>query len=229
MTESADVMSSKSTEAEVPATAFAPDVPHVAGFLGSPGRVMRRVLLNGFRPMGLIVIACLSLTVGTATASAQGAPLPNCGHYANYTGSGIPVGSGIPPWGFHASQSFPGGGSAFAWGWGDVNLATSSISGRICEDIHGPKSTVTLKVGPRISYQSHYAVKWGYPGNLVKTSLKVTASTDPACAVGTLGHITMYASYNGVRTDSMRLSFAAGCGDQDHLYHGHVVAQVPPL
>jgi len=89
---------------------------------------------------------------------------------------------------------------------------------------------IAMKVGPHISYQSHYAVMWGYPGNLIKTSLTVTASTDPACTVGTNGHITMYASYNGVRSDSMQFFFDAGCSDQDHLYHGHqVVAQVPPL
>ena len=40
----------------------------------------------------------------------------------------------------------------------------------------------------------------------------------------------MYASYNGVRSDSMQFFFDAGCSDQDHLYHGaQVVAQVPPL
>ena len=71
---------------------------------------------------------------------------------------------------------------------------------------------------------------WGYPGNLIKTSLTVTASTDPRCAVGTRGRMTMYASYNGVRSDSMQFFFDAGCSDQDHLYHGpQVVAQVPPL
>jgi hypothetical protein len=179
----------------------------------------------------LIVFACLTLTVGLATtaASAQGAPLPHCAHYTNYTGSGIPAGSGIPPWGFHATQSFPGEGSVFAWGWGDINLNSNWISGRICEVGHAPASLIAIKVGPHISYHSHEAMKWGYPGNLIKTSLTVTASTDPACTVGTRGHITMYASYNGVRSDSMQLSFDAGCSDQDHLYHGQVDAQVPPL
>jgi hypothetical protein len=187
--------------------------------------------LRTLQTLGLIAIACLTVTVGLAARvdSAQAAPLPDCGHYMNYTGSGIPAGSGIPPWGFHASQSFPGGGSGFAWGWGDVNLSASAISGRICQEAHGPASVISIKVGPHISYQSHDAVMWGYPGNLIKTSLTVTASTDPACAVGTTGHITMYASYNGVRTDSMEFFFGAGCSDQNHLYHGEVVAQVPPL
>jgi len=176
-------------------------------------------------------IVCLAVIVGspTATASAAGAPLPNCAHYKNYTGSGIPAGSGIPPWGFHASQSFPSGGSGFAWGWGDVNLGTSWISGKICQLAQHPASIIGIRVGPHISHQSHYAMMWGYEGSLVKTSLTVISSTDPNCAVGTKGHITMYASYNGVRTDSMQFFFDAGCSDQNHLYHGEVVAQVPPL
>jgi hypothetical protein len=202
--------------------------------LGSTGSLRRAsaARVRAFRLMGLIAITGLALTAGSVAmpASAGAAPLPNCSHYKNYTGSGIPAGSGIPPWGFHASQSFPTGGSGFAWGWGNVNLAASQISGRICEQLHGPSSVISIKVGPSINYQSHYAVMWGYEGNAIKTSLMITASTDPACAVGTVGHITMYASYNGVRSDSMQFFFGPGCADQDHLYHGpQVVAQVPPL
>ena len=200
------------------------------------GTAARVASIRTRRPIIAIAIACLSLGGGLATtvASANAAPLPNCAHYGNYTGSGIPAGSGIPPWGFHASQSFAGGGHGFTWGWGDVNLSTSWISGRICQHLYGfagqPASTIAIAVGPKITSQSHYAMKWGYEGNLVKTSLTVTSSTDPACPVGTVGHITMYASYNGVRSDSMQFFLGAGCSHQDHLYHGpQVVAQVPPL
>ena len=182
--------------------------------------------------MGLLVIACLALTVGSTStvASATGRSVPHCSWYS---GSGIPAGSGIPPWGFHASQSFPGGGSGFSYGWGDVNLDTNWISGKICQDVHGggqPARAIAVRVGPQIVYHSHVATMWGYPGNLIKTSLSVIASTDPRCAVGTSGHVIMYASYNGVRSDSMQFVFDAGCADQDHLYHGpQVAAQVPPL
>ena len=181
--------------------------------------------------MGLLVIACLALTVGStsAAAAAHASSASDCW----YKGSGIPAGSGIPPWGFHASQSFPAGGSGFAYGWGDVNLNTNWISGKICEDVHGgdrPSNTIEVSVGPQIGYHSHIAMMWGYPGNLIKTSLSVIASTDPRCTVGTSGHVIMYASYNGVRSDSMQFFFDAGCLDQDHLYHGpQVDAQVPPL
>jgi hypothetical protein len=89
---------------------------------------------------------------------------------------------------------------------------------------------ISVSIGPQIAYHSHVAMMWGYPGNLVKTSLTVIASADPRCKVGTSGHVVMYASYNGVRSDSMQFSFDAGCRDQNHVYHGpQVDAQVPPL
>jgi hypothetical protein len=89
---------------------------------------------------------------------------------------------------------------------------------------------IAVSIGPQITYHSHIAMMWGYPGNLIKTSLRVTASTDPRCTVGTSGRVIMYASYNGVRSDSMQFLFDSGCRSQDHLYHGpQVDAQVPPL
>jgi hypothetical protein len=182
--------------------------------------------------MGLLVIACLAVALGSTStvASANAGSVPHCSWYK---GSGIPAGSGIPPWGFHATQPFAGGKSGFAYGWGDVNLDTNWISGKICQSVSGgggPVRMIAVSVGPQIAYHSHVAMMWGYPGNLVKTSLTVVASTDPQCKVGTSGRAVMYASYNGVRSDSMQFSFAAGCLDQDRLYHGPAVAaQVPPL
>ena len=58
----------------------------------------------------------------------------------------------------------------------------------------------------------------------------VVASTDPKCPVGTDGHVTMYGSYNGVRSDSIQFFFDSGCWYQSNLYKGpQVDAQVPPL
>jgi hypothetical protein len=67
------------------------------------------------------------------------------------------------------------------------------------------------------------------PGNLIKFNVKVTSSTDPRCKVGTVGHVTMFGSYNGVRSDSVQFIFPRACRDHDHLYHGpQVNNQVPP-
>lgn len=89
---------------------------------------------------------------------------------------------------------------------------------------------VIMRVERHLVYHSHYATMWGYPGNIIKIKVRVTSSSDPRCTVGTVGRATLYASYNGVRSDSVRFSFPAACSDQDHLYHGaQVDNQVPPL
>jgi len=42
--------------------------------------------------------------------------------------------------------------------------------------------------------------------------------------------VTLFASYNGVRSDSVQFTFPAACKDHDHLYHSpQVNNQVPPL
>ena len=71
---------------------------------------------------------------------------------------------------------------------------------------------------------------WGYLGNVMKIVVRVRASSDPRCEVGTVGHATLFASYNGVRSDSVQSFFPAACSDQDRLYRGtQVNNQVPPL
>jgi len=90
--------------------------------------------------------------------------------------------------------------------------------------------TIIMSVQHHLSYHSHVAVMWGYPGNIIKIKFRVTNSTDTNCPVGTEGRATLFGSYNGVRSDSVQFFFPAACKDQDHLYHGtQVNNQVPPL
>jgi len=71
---------------------------------------------------------------------------------------------------------------------------------------------------------------WGFPGNIMEIRIRVARSTDPRCAVGTVGRATLYASYNGVRSDSVQFFFPRACRRQDRLYHGRQVDnQVPTL
>jgi hypothetical protein len=87
-----------------------------------------------------------------------------------------------------------------------------------------------MTVEDHLVYHSHYAVMWGLPGNIMKIVLRVRASSDRKCKVGTVGRATLFASYNGVRSDSVQFFFPTACRDDDHLYHGpQVNNQVPPL
>jgi len=165
--------------------------------------------------LALAALTLLLATLGT-TGSASGAT--SC--------SQVPTVYGIPPWGFHTGPYT--GQRSFAKGHGNINLAANTVSGVICQQDRA--GVLVLSVEHHLVYHSHYAMMWGYPRNIIKIKVRVKSSTDPNCAVGTVGRATLYASYNGVRSDSVQFFFPAACRDQDHLYHGSQVNnQVPPL
>jgi hypothetical protein len=175
---------------------------------------MRRSQTRG-GVLALIALA-LILAIGAMAAQASGYTA-GCGQ--------IPIVPGIPPWGFHTGSPSD---SSFARGHGDIDLDANTVSGIICQE--RPSGSITMTVAHHLVYHSHYATMWGYPGNVMKIVVRVRASDDPKCEVGTAGRATLFASYNGVRSDSVQFFFPASCKDQDHLYHGtQVNNQVPPL
>jgi hypothetical protein len=172
-------------------------------------------------------LALLAVTTMLALGGLTGeavAYTPGCGQ--------IPIVYGIPPWGFHTGPPIGSAGS-FARGHGEINLEAGTVSGVICQEqrfLGQPTRAITMTVEHHLVYHSHYATLWGYPGNIMKIIVRVRASNDPRCEVGTVGRATLFASYNGVRSDSVQFFFPAACKDQDHLYHGtQVNNQVPPL
>jgi hypothetical protein len=176
--------------------------------------------LGGTRTTARIGFALAVLTPLLATSGMTGSAS------ADTSCSEIPTVYGIPPWGFHTGPYT--GASSFAKGHGNINLEAGTVSGVICQQ--DQDGVIIMSVEHHLSYHSHYAMMWGYPGNIMKIKIRVTSSTDENCAVGTVGRATLYASYNGVRSDSVQFFFPAACKDQDHLYHGtQVNNQVPPL
>jgi hypothetical protein len=174
---------------------------------------MRTIALSG--GFWFSVLALL-LTLGGMAGSASAAT--SC--------SEIPTVYGIPPWGFHTGPYT--GASSFAKGHGNIDLQAGTVSGVICQQDRA--GTIIMSVQRRLVYHSHYATMWGYPGNIMKIRVRVRASDDPECEVGAVGRATLFASYNGVRSDSVQFFFPAACRDQDRLYHGTLVDnQVPPL
>jgi hypothetical protein len=176
-----------------------------------------------------VVLAVLGLTgpallVGLA-GSAVGSQVQYCAQ--------IPIVGGIPPWGFHTGAPITGASGSYARGHGEINLATNTVSGILCQVDrfrHQPDRLIIMTVEHRLVDHSHHAVLWGFPGNIMKIIVRVTSSTDPQCAVGTRGRVTLFASYNGVRSDSVQFRFPGACKAHDHLYHGtEVDNQVPPL
>ena len=167
----------------------------------------------------LAVLALTALLALCGMAGQAAGYSPGCGQ--------IPIVYGIPPWGFHTGSPSGEGGS-YARGHGQINLEANTVSGILCQEDRA--GAITMTVAHHLVYHSHYAVMWGYPGNIMKIVIRVVASNDPKCEVGTVGRATLFASYNGVRSDSVQFFFPAACRDQDHLYHGtQVNNQVPPL
>ena len=186
------------------------------GYTGYDRRRMRatHIIARRIGPAGLVLAALLVPAGMAGSASAD----TSC--------SQIPTVYGIPPWGFHTGSYT--GGSSFAKGHGEINLEANTVSGVICQQDRA--GTIIMSVEHHLVYHSHYATMWGYPGNIMKIRVRVQESSDPKCEVGTAGRATLYASYNGVRSDSVQFFFPAACRDQDHLYHGtQVNNQVPPL
>lgn len=146
--------------------------------------------------------------------------------------SQIPIVYGIPEWGFHTGAPITGASGSYARGHGDIDLSAATVSGTLCQvdRVPGrPDRLIIMTVRRHLVYYSHTALMWGYPGNEMKIRVRVKSSTDPRCRVGTVGRVTIFASYNGVRSDSVSFRFPAACRDHDHLYHGSQVDnQVPP-
>ena len=176
------------------------------------------------RHIGLLFFALITPLTLACTADQASANLAGC--------SQIPIVYGIPPWGFHTGPPIGATGS-FARGHGKIDLDANTVSGIICQEdrvADRPTRAITIAVEHRLVYHSHYAVMWGFPGNIMKIIIRVRASNDPRCKTGTVGRATLFASYNGVRSDSVQFFFPAKCRNHNHLYHGaQVNNQVPPL
>jgi hypothetical protein len=195
-------------------------------------RAPKQLSVSSFRTFcsaARVGVAILALTPVLALLGlaplASGQPVQYCAQ--------LSIVQGIPPWGFHTGSPITGPTGSYARGHGDISLTANTVSGTLCQVDrvrNQPDRLIMMTVEHHLVYHSHFAVMWGFPGNIMKIIVRVASSTDPRCQVGTIGRVTLFASYNGVRSDSVQFSFPRGCSDHDHVYHGpQVNNQVPPL
>jgi hypothetical protein len=137
-----------------------------------------------------------------------------------------------PPWGFHVGEQINGPTGTYAHGHGNINLTAHTVSGTICQVDrvrNTPDRQIILTVEPHLVKAVHGYVMWGKPGNVMVIDVHVKSTTDPMCKVGTAGVVTIFAAYNYVHLDSVKLAFSSACRDHDHVYRGSdVVTNVPP-
>jgi hypothetical protein len=178
------------------------------------------------RRLGLLVLVLtLLLALIGRAGSASGYQTQYC--------SQVPIVYGTPPWGFNTGWPITGATGSYARGHGDINLGANTVSGILCQVDRvrkQPDRLIIMTVEHHLVYHSHHAVLWGVPGNIMKIIVRVQSSSDRRCKVGTIGRATLFASYNGVRSDSVEFTFPAACRHHNHIYHGpQVNNQVPPL
>ena len=207
-----------------PRTARIPERFQTVGARGKVVSDMRRSQISSRIGLAVLVLTSVLALAGRA-GTATGSPVQYCAQ--------VPIVGGIPPWGFHTGAPITGPSGSYARGHGHISLAANTVSGILCQVDRvrrRPDRLIIMAVEHHLVYHSHHAVVWGVPGNIMKIIVRVQSSTDQRCKVGTLGHVTLFASYNGVRSDSVKFRFPDACKDHDHLYHGpQVDNQVPPL
>lgn len=121
-----------------------------------------------------------------------------------------------PPSGAHK-------GIASSYTHGKGRWQSSKATGAVCHEdsLSTGKGSENLvlamagasKLSPRIT-------RGGLLGVELALKVKVSASDDSACPVGTNGTVTLFASYFAVHKDTLALSFSGGCADHDHRYAG---------
>jgi hypothetical protein len=183
------------------------------------GALMRRLTVVS----AAVVVAAAVWLIPTISTAAE--PVNYC--------QVIPI-VNVPPqgWGFHAGHPVSGATGAYTRGHGTIDLRAKTATGVICQ-VYRPRGKadreVVLTVGRHVLHASHHAVRFGVPGNIMTVPVRVRSSTDHGCKVGSEGRVTIFASYNNVHRDGVRLTFAGSCRDQRRHWSGpSVITNVPP-
>jgi hypothetical protein len=176
-------------------------------------------------PLILFSVAAGSLLMsGISLAAASTGPA----HAA--TSARCPIGAGSPSggsvqWAFteSAPPSGPHPGIASSYTHGRGNWSGGHATGAACHEDsltggHGSRELVLKIAGS--ARLSPGITRMGLRGVALELKGTVSASSDPECATGTHGTVTLFASYYSVHHDSLRLRFAGGCTDHDHTYTG---------
>lgn len=169
----------------------------------------------------LVAAVCSALAVIAVHASGAGAKSPDRAACPLKVGS--PSGGDVQ-WAFTETGPPSGGhrGISSSYTHGRGSWTSGRATGRICSQdslTKGPSRNLVIgvagkaKLSPRITELGLLGVRLALP-------VRISASDDRACAAGTRGTVTLFASYFAVHRDSLSLHFAVGCADHDHLYRG---------
>jgi len=117
----------------------------------------------------------------------------------------------------------PAGATTTSWTRGQGSWAGGSATGAICSDDSGGGHRDIVLAAAGRSTLSPRIVRLGLLGVGIAIGVRVRASDDRGCAVGTRGTVTLFASYYSVHRDTIAMHFGAACADHDHRFAGSIV------
>ena len=158
------------------------------------------------------------IAVIAAGASAKPAAQVTCPFKA-----GSPTGGDVQ-WAFteSAAPSDQHKGIKTSYTHGRGNWTNGKTTGKACSQdtlTKGPARNLVLSAAGKAKLTGR-VTQSGLLGVRLVVPLKVSASDDSACAVGTRGTITLFASYFSIHRDTAALHFAKPCADHDHHFAG---------
>jgi hypothetical protein len=95
-------------------------------------------------------------------------------------------------------------------------------AGTICRSdvlLGAPTRDIVLKVTGRARVSAG-VTELGRRGASLTLGVSVSASDDPACAIGARGSVSIFASYYGEHRDRVQLRLATGCAGEDATFAG---------
>jgi hypothetical protein len=176
-------------------------------------------MLCGVR--ALVAGACSILAASTLIAA--GAAAAPTTHASCPLKPGTPTGGDVQ-WGFTESgaPSDQHKGIKTSYTHGRGNWTSGRTTGKACSQdtlTKGPARNLVLSAAGKAKLTGR-VTQSGLLGVRLVVPLKVSASDDSACAVGTRGTVTLFASYFSVHRDTAALHFAKPCADHDHHFSG---------
>ncbi|HVP02486.1 MAG TPA: hypothetical protein VMT10_07955 [Solirubrobacteraceae bacterium] len=169
------------------------------------------------------VLLALAATAA-AWAALLPAPAPAVAKPACPLGATLPSGGAVQ-WAFSVSGLPVGGhkGITTSYTHGHGTWTAGRAHGAVCHQDSGggvAERHVVARLTSRPARLTGHVTRLGKLGVELVLPLVVSGSDDDACAVGTRGTLTLFASYYEVHVDRAALRFSSGCAAHDHTYRG---------
>ncbi len=178
------------------------------------------VLMSARTWLTATVLAVCSLALVASAGGSPGATTAKVKCPIKASSSSTPV-----EWAFTKSAAPSGAhkGIASSYTHGKGRWQGGKATGTVChsDSLTGGKGSQNLVLAMAgASKLSPHVKRLGLLGVELALKVKVSASDDSACPVGTSGTVSMFASYYSTHKDSLALSFTGACADHNHRYGG---------